>query len=169
MKISDRKGIEGFPLQLLITFIVIAIVVPFTWNYFSIYSEQQTRDVIQNQFQYFEAAVRDVYSMGPGNTRVVEMNIDGGMMAQIDYVKFGSTPGDAWSNLSSCRYRISGHSEQLLMITNPNIPMVNLSGGLEIGSGNWMISITSMDEWQLQMDVDGDGMYFSRFVEVGII
>ena len=166
MKRIDTRGIEGFPLQLLIIFIVVAMVVPMTWNYLEVYSVQQTQQTIDTQLNFLEAAVRDVYSMGPGNSRVVEMNLKGGLVSGLDYMHIGGTPNDVWSNLSSFRYKLGGGVEQYYMITNPNIAMVNITGLFELSEGRRMIELRTLDEWTLQKDIDGDGALYSWVVEL---
>ena len=168
MKRLDTRGIEGFPLQLLIMFIVVAMVVPMTWNYLEVYSVQQTQQTIDTELNYLEAAVRDVYSMGPGNARVVEMELKGGLMSGLEYMRIGGTPNDVWSNLSSFRYKLHGGVEQSFMITNPNIAMVNMTNLLELSDGRRMIEIRTLDEYTLQRDIDGDGALYSWVVEVGL-
>jgi len=168
MKQVDSRGIEGFPLQLLIMFIVVAMVVPMSWNYLEAYSVRQTQQTIDAQLSILEAAVRDVYSMGPGNIRVVDMELRGGLVSSLDYMYVGGTPNDVWSNLSSFRYRLGGGAEQYFMITDPNIAMVNITGLLELSEGHWMIEIRTLDEWALQSDMDGDGAHYSWVVEVGL-
>lgn len=165
----DRRGIEGFPLQLLIIFIVIAVVVPLSWSYFHAYSVTRAEREIEEQFLYLETAVRDVYSMGPGNSRLVRLDIGGGMTSNIESVKIGGVPGDVWSNLSGCRYKISGQQDKYLIISKPNIAMINWTSTVEIGEGTWDLTLTSADELQLQRDIDGDGLLLSRFVEVGLV
>ncbi len=169
MKPIDSRGIEGFPLQLLIMFVVVAMVVPMSWNYLEVYSNQQAKQSIDTQLNFLEAAVREVYSMGPGNERVVELNIGGGIVSSLEYMCIGGAPSDAWSNLSSFRYRLQGGVEQLTMITNPNIAMVNLTGVLEFSEGQKMVQIKTLDEWTLQKDMDGDGALYSWVVEVGVL
>ena len=169
MNIKDRRGIEGFPLQLLIIFIVIAIVIPLTWNYLTIYSEQQTQDSIEIQLEGLEAAVREVYSMGPGNSRVVELNIKGSLACDIDYVRIGGTPSNVWSDLSSFRYKLQDSPEQYFMITDPNIAMFNSTGQVEFGAGARIVEVRSLDEYIIQKDIDGDGFWYSRVVEIGVI
>ncbi len=169
MKRIDSRGIEGFPLQLLIMFIVVAMVVPMSWNYLEVYSVQQTQQTIDTQLDYLEAAVRDVYSMGPGNVRVVEMELKGGLVSGLDYMYIGGTPNDVWSNLSSFRYRVHGGVEQYFMITNPNIAMVNMTGMFELSNGLRMIEVRTVDEYTLGKDIDGDGAMYSWVVEVGLV
>ena len=169
MKPIDSEGIEGFPLQLLIMFIVVAMVVPLSWNYLEVYSTQQTQNTIDTQLNYLETVIREVHSMGPGNTRVVKMDIKGGIASDLEYMHIGGTPNDIWSNLSSFRYRVNGGAEQYLMIRDPNIAMVNMTGILEFSEGLKMIEVRTLDESVLQMDLDGDGHMYSWVVEVGLV
>ncbi len=168
MRPLDRRGMEGFPLNLLIMFIVVAMVVPISWNYLEVYSTRQTQQTIDTQLSYLESAVREVYSMGPGNSRVVELELSGGVASSMEYMRIGGSPNDVWSNLSSFRYRINGGLEQYFMITDPNIAMVNMTGVLEFREGNRMVEVRTLDEL-VEGDLDGDGAAYSWVVEVRLV
>ena len=107
--------------------------------------------------------------MGPGNTRVVEMDIKGGIASDLEYMRIGGTPNDVWSNLSSFRYRINGGSEQYFMIKNPNIAMINMTGLVEFSEGLNIIEIRILDELSEGVDLDGDGALYSWVVEIGLV
>ncbi len=168
MRPIDRRGMEGFPLNLLIMFIVVAMIVPISWNYLEVYSTRQTQQTIDTQLSYLESAVREVYSMGPGNSRVVDMDIPGGVVADLEYMRIGGAPNDVWSNLSSFRYSINGGAEQYYMITDPNIAMVNMTGVLEFSEGHKKIEVRTLDEL-VEGDLDGDGAKYSWVVEVRLV
>ncbi|MCK4758077.1 MAG: hypothetical protein KAS67_06485 [Thermoplasmata archaeon] len=169
MRSLDNQGIEGLPLQLMIIMIVIVIAVPMSWNYLTSYSEKQAKQSVQDQLEYFEMSVKDVYSMGPGNVRVVELKLDGGSISKIEFIHMGGCVGDVWSNLSSCRYIIGGSQMDYYMITDPNIAIVNMTGVLELTGGSYSVQVKSLDEFITGIDADGDGVLYSRYVEIGVV
>lgn len=102
---DDRAELQGLPLSLMITALVMAMVIPSVWMYSDMYIEKQVENDLLNEMKRIDNAVETV-SSGGGETRLVlELNFHSHPFARIEYIKLKNR----YSN--SLFYRIEGEPE----------------------------------------------------------
>ncbi len=129
-----RDGVEGLPLTLLVTMVVLAITIPLVFSSLRAYDRGRVEALVISEIDDFISSVQSIYISGPGNSVLVDFDLSAGAMTGIDYVMFGDSPG---GNLSSViRYKLNDAPEKLLAIVSPNVPMTsNESAALVIMPG----------------------------------
>ena len=100
---NSHASVEGLPLQLIITAIVLAITIPLMFGALQSYDKSKVENEIQSEINEFISAVQMVYVSGPGNRAIVEFNAPDGAFTPIDYVKFGDEPGGNYSSVAEPR------------------------------------------------------------------
>ncbi|MFO7618905.1 MAG: hypothetical protein R6W91_04545 [Thermoplasmata archaeon] len=135
---SNCAAMEGVPLTLLITMVVLAITVPLIFGSLRAYDRARVETTLMSEIDSFISAVQLIYTSGPGNSAVIDFNAAPGSMTGIDYLAFGDEPGGGMA--STIRYKVQSRPESMVPVSSPNVPMMS-SGGIEfkIASGNHQI------------------------------
>ena len=134
----DAGAVEGLPLNLMVTMIVLAITVPLVFGSFRTYDRDRTEAGLVSGIGDVIAAVQFVYTSGPGNSAAVDFKATPGSMTGIDYIIFGDEPGG--DMVSAIRYKIQGRAESVVLVASPNVPMSTAGGtGLNISAGAYRI------------------------------
>lgn len=121
----DKKAIEGLPLKLLITAIVMGISIPAVLAMWSNVEKVQVESSIQSEVNYLMLRIQQVHRSGPGNAITVEIHLDSGMFAQIEYVLVGDELEDPFKG--TIRWKLSGDSERVILIED-GIPVCGKDG-----------------------------------------
>lgn len=112
---NDRAELQGLPLSLMITALVMALVIPSVWMYSDMYIEKQVENDLLNEMKKIDNAV-DVVSSGGEETRMVlELNFDSHPFARIEYIKLKNS----YSN--SLFYKIGGEPENYYSFGNVHL------------------------------------------------
>lgn len=164
MLVLDPRGVEGFPLKLMITAVVLAITVPMMFGALRTYDRARVEQDLQAEIDEFVSTAQLVYLSGPGNSAVVEFGAPKGAFTALDYVRFGDAPGGQMASV--IRYKIGGSTETLTVIQSPNVPMMSPANEtLEIMSGNCRIIVQCLNA---QADLNGDGLLPDNYVMVSL-
>ncbi|MCK4443036.1 MAG: hypothetical protein KAW09_00730 [Thermoplasmata archaeon] len=121
----DRNGIEGLPLKLLITAVVMGISIPAVLAAWSNVEKVQTENSLRSEINYLILRIRQVHRAGPGNSVTVDVNLDSGMFTSIEHVLVGDGLQSQWR--STIRWKLGGESEQVIPIDD-GIPVVGNDG-----------------------------------------
>lgn len=160
--LTDREGVEGIPLKLIIVVVIMAITIPATWKGLEMYDRSQTENNLRTEIEFLTTHIKQVYLNGIGNAQDVDVDFRDGMMTSIDWIKIGDSVEGVWSSI---KYKLSHKSTDFILIKNPNIPMGNLSSGeigpLKLGAGVHTIHL----ECREGFDFDDDGAQ-DMYVEV---
>jgi len=150
---KSRDGLEGLPLQLIITAIILAITVPMMFGALRNYDRSMTRQNLVEEIDDFAAGVQNLFMMGPGNSQTFEFTASGSAFCRPEQIMFGDNPTGEFQSV--IRFRISGMAEEYRVIQSPNVPMMNIENEtLEILSGTHMIIAECRTS---QLDLNGDG------------
>lgn len=152
---SNTKALEGLPLQLLITVIIIAIAAPLSWSYFSIYDSEQTEANLLRELDIFMVRAKQVYTAGEGNIDTFRLEIRDGAVTSVEYVEIGNSLAEHLFQSSEVHYRLSGQSGRHLSIRDPFVPLNSTADGvLQLKAGTHTLRL----ECRLsELDLDGDG------------
>ena len=151
---ADIRAVEGLPLKLIITAIVLAITIPMMFGALRAYDRSKVELELSAEIDRFVSGVQLVYSSGPGNSMMLDFSAAKGTFTNLDYVRFGDVPGGNYSSV--IRYRISGMQEVLAVIQSPNVPMMSSDNSvLEIMPGDYHIMAECVVS---QQDLNGDGL-----------
>jgi len=161
----DTRAVEGLPLQLIITAIVLAITILMMFGALKTYDKSKVEQEINTEIDDFASAVQLIYSSGPGNSMVLEFRAVKGTFTGLDYIRFGDEPGSNYSSV--IRYRISGMQEVPRVIKSPNVPMMSLENlTFEIMPGNYQIIAECITS---QSDLNGDGLAPDNYVRLSLV
>ena len=159
---TDTRAVEGLPLKLIITAIVLAITIPLMFGALKTYDKSKVEQELNSEIDRFISAVQLIYSSGPGNSAVLEFRAAKGTFTGLDYIKFGDEPGGDYSSV--IRYRISGMQETPTVIQSPNVPMMCSSNlTFEIMPGTYEIIAECLTS---QSDLNGDGLSPDNYIRL---
>ncbi|MDO9537287.1 MAG: hypothetical protein Q7J68_03100 [Thermoplasmata archaeon] len=157
---ESLSGVDGLPMTLVITMIVLAITVPLVFGSLRIYDRSRTETNLQAEIDSFISMVQMVYTSGPGNSVQINFNAANGGLTTIDSVMFGDVPGGAMASV--IRYTIQGRQEAMVLIESPNVPMLSMDNStFLISSGSYTIIVECESG---QYDLNGDGFYSDTYV-----
>lgn len=161
---KNNRAVEGLPLKLIITAIVLAITIPLMFGALKTYDKSKVEQELSAEIDEFISGVQLIYSSGPGNSAVLEFRAAKGTFTGLDYVIFGDEPGGDYSSV--IRYRISGIQEVPTVIQSPNVPMMSSSNStFEIMAGNYEIIAECLTS---QSDLNGDGFVPDNFIQLSL-
>ncbi len=161
---ADTRAVEGLPLKLIITAIVLAITIPLMFGALKTYDKSKVEQEISAEIDRFISTVQLVYSSGPGNSAVLEFRAAKGTFTGLDYVKFGDEPGSNYSSV--IRYKISGMQEVPAVIRSPNVPMMSTGNStFEIMGGDYSIIAECMTS---QSDLNDDGLAPDNYIQLSL-
>ena len=164
LRISSA-GIEGLPLTLIITMIVLAITLPMIFGSLRAYDRARVETALESEINRFISAVQTVYIAGPGNSAAIDFHALDGSMTGIESVSFGDVPNGSFA--SSVRYTLQGRAERAIPISQPSAPMVtDEDTALKIGAGNYKIQAECITS---PADLNGDGRITDSCVRLRLI
>ena len=135
---NDYGAVEGMPLTLLITLVVLAITVPLIFGSLRTYDRARVEASLISEIDHFTSVVQLIYMSGPGNSAVIDFAAVPGSMTGVDYVAFGDESGGVMASV--IRYRIQNRPENIVLISSPNVPMLSRDGmEFNISSGSHRI------------------------------
>jgi hypothetical protein len=160
---SDSEAVEGMPLRLIITMVVLAITIPLIFGSLRAYDRARTEQQLASEIDEFTIMAQLVYISGPGNSAVIEFNCPSGSFTTVESVKFGDVPGGNFSSV--IRYTVRGSPEVNMVVKSPNMPMMSADDcTFEIPSGNYEILVECESG---SLDLNGDG-YSDTFVRLSL-
>ena len=161
----DDNGIEGLPLTLIIVMIVLAITVPLVFGSLRAYDRSRIETSLISEIDDFISLVQLVYTSGPGNSVVVDFNVQTGSFVGIDSVTFGDAAGGDMASV--IRYIVDDRPEQLIILKNPNVPMMSLDNeSFQIPSGSYRIKA---DCAMGTADLNNDGLSDDTFIILSLV
>ena len=161
---DSASSIEGLPLQLIITAVVLAITVPIMFGGLNSYDQSKLETELMGEIQGFISDVQQIYLAGPGNSATMNFVVPNGALNSADYVIFGDGPQGNYSSV--IRYRISGESEVPVVVASPNVPMMSEeNAGLEVIPGTYSIIISCQSA---DADLNDDGFSPDNFVQLSL-
>jgi hypothetical protein len=142
---SDSSAVEGLPLKLIITALVLSITIPASVNALQAYDRMQAQENVRNEVEHLIISARQVYLGGAGSQRVIEFNPDGGMFYHLDWVSIGDAVGG--QNESAIFYRFEDGSTKVILISNPRVALRGEGGGgVRIGPGRHQLVLQSKQD-----------------------
>lgn len=158
-------GVEGLPMTLAVTMVVLAITVPLIIGGFRSYDRARVESELLSEIEGFASSVQALYSSGPGNSAILEFDAPDGALASVESVAFGDVLGGNRS--STARYIISGRSEVMFAIASPNVPMYSPrdDGGLILASGRYRIIAECLVASE---DLNGDSLAPDAYVALSL-
>ena len=147
---------EGIPLQLLMSMLIIAMVVPMLHSSLQSYDETQVEMEVKQEMLRIIRTARDVYLSGLGNVRTLEIDLPQGPMCSLDTLSIGG------SGLPYCHvfeFVLSNGDGRAYVITQPEFPVCSYGDSgtpvtLTLGAGSYTLSISYVRDG---LDFDGDG------------
>ena len=161
---NNHASVEGLPLQLIITAVVLAITIPLMFGALRTYDKSKVENETRSEISEFISTVQLVYVSGPGNRAVVEFHAPNGAFTGIDYLKFGDAPGG--NNSSVIRYKISGMQEVPTVLKSPNVPMMSVEDNeFTLMPGQYEIIVECLTH---DCDLNGDGLAPDNFIQLSL-
>lgn len=122
---ADEKGLEGLPLKLLITAIVMGISIPAILATWSNVEKVQVENSLRSEMNYLILRIHQVHRAGPGTSISLDVNLDSGMFTSIDYVLVGDSQGSPLKG--TIRWKLGGEQEKVIPIKD-GIPVCGKDG-----------------------------------------
>ena len=126
------------PLRVLVSAVVVGLTVPAVLGAWSAYETDQASVRAVQAIDAIVRAAQQFYVAG-GGAEDVRVDLGGGITARIEYVRIGDAPGGPLG--PSASYRVTGQPE-VLVLSDPAVPMSGLDGPLRLGSGRHVVRIT---------------------------
>jgi hypothetical protein len=162
---KSAAGIEGLPLTLIITMVVLAITVPMIFGSLRAYDRARVETALESEINRFTSAVQTVYIAGPGNSVAIDFHALDGSMTGVESVRFGDVPNGSFA--SSVRYILQSRAECVVPMSQPSVPMGADDGcALQIGSGKYKIQAECIIS---PTDLNGDGRLSDTCVRLRLI
>ena len=140
--IMDKKGIEGLPLKLLVTSIVMAIVIPIGWGAFSYYDLQTLTTKVETSMAGLVDLI-ETLSRNQGNRRSYVLDLEDGSISDVDYARLGGPIGSGWDQLIN--YSIEGKLTRIAL-EGYRVSTIDNST-LKLSSGKITLGLESKLAW----------------------
>lgn len=118
----DQSGVEGIPLKLVLTMVVLAISLPLMFTWLHAYDGSQLRSSLQATVSRLTQYAESAYA-NPESRRCVEVNMPTGTFVRPRHVRIG---GDQGFNRESIAYQVEGEGETA---TTLSFPLNGTNGG----------------------------------------
>ena len=142
---SDSFAVEGLPLKLIITALVLSITIPASVNALQAYDRMQAQENVRSEVEHLALAARQVYLGGTGSQRAIQFNPDGGMFYKLDWISIGDAPGG--QNESAIFYCFGDSSTRAILISNPQVPLRGEDGdAVHLGPGRHSLVLQSKQD-----------------------
>lgn len=108
---SDKGGLEGLPLQLLIISMVLAIGLPAFYSSVEYYDTQSVIQNVESQAEFVIEKAKQVHAYGAGNSEVVSIELKDGLVNSIRFLEIGN---QTFRNM--IQWEISGGNTGMLFL-----------------------------------------------------
>ncbi len=122
---KDRRAIEGMPLKLLLTSLLISLTLPTVLGALQGYERAMKIEELKGEVQKIRSAALSAYLAGPGNVRTVPIDLDGIGKGQGS-IRLGGRPGT--SDSTSIRYFLEGSEMGSVFMLEPAVSIVPIEG-----------------------------------------
>ncbi len=134
----DSLGVEGLPVTLMVTMVVLAITIPMIFGSFRAYDRGRVESTLVAEIGDLSSTVQHLYISGPGNSALVEFNALRGSLTGIEYIIIGDEPAAA--NASIIRFKLQGRPEAAVGISSPSVPITSAdNSSFSFASGTFLI------------------------------
>ena len=139
----DRRALEGMPMKLLITSVLISITLPSVLGALQGYEREARIEELKAQVQRIRSAALSAFLGGPGNIRTVPVDLavesSGGGAA----IELGGSPDSVES--TAIRYYWYGTQLGSIFLLDPRVPIVPWTGGnVRIDAAHSQITLECM-------------------------
>lgn len=111
---DDALGIEGLPLRLLITALVMGMAVPAVLAAWANVEKVEVENSVQSEMDYLMIRMQQVHRSGPGNSLTVDIDLDSGILTSLEYVLIGDSLESPLK--STIRWKLGGEQERTILI-----------------------------------------------------
>jgi hypothetical protein len=118
----DQRGIEGMPLKLLLTSLLISLTLPCVLGALQGYERSTLVVELKLVVQKIRSAAISAYLAGPGNVRTVSIDLDG----VGSCITLGGRPGS--DNSTVIRYYLQGSEMGSAFLLEPEVSIVSERG-----------------------------------------
>jgi hypothetical protein len=134
----NRDAVEGLPMTLMVTMIILAITLPMIFGALRSYDRARVESSLISEIEGFMGVVQQLYVSGPGNSARIEFNAMSGSMTGVEYVILGDEPGGSMASV--IRYKLQNAPEKAMAISSPNVPLGSWAdSAFSIQSGKYFI------------------------------
>lgn len=126
---SDKRGLEGLPLQLLIISMVLAIGLPAVYTTVEHYDTESVIQNVESQAEFIAEKAKQLHAYGAGNSEVISVDLEDGLMRSI---KFLEVCNQTFRNL--IQWETSGGNSGMLLLDN-DITLFS-EDPIKLGSGS---------------------------------
>ena len=162
---NENAAVEGIPLKLMIIAIILGITLPMIFIGLKGADHTSTENNLRTQITSIKFTARDLYNMDPGSSEVMVVDFKNGLMTNIDYVMIGDNLTGRY--VSTIKYNISGDTEKVTTIENPEVPMTSADGEtLVLYSGRYELVFTCMKSEDI--DINRDGIYNDLYIQIKV-
>lgn len=158
---TDKRGIEGYPLQLMIVVIILAVSLPIIFSAFDSYKKAQAESATEVEVRRIADAIIQTYNQGLGARTIIEIEFPD----YVEYVKIGSNKTDK-TNRCIIKFKIYSMIERYYPINDGRrsvITEANFGDCLTLTTGTFTLQIEKKITSQ---DLDGDGIRGDYYIEV---
>src|SRR3972149_7526080 len=113
----DRCGVEGIPLKLLITMVILAISLPMLFSWLHAYDGSQLRASLQTAVSRLTQYAESAYA-SPESRRCVEVTVPTGTFVRSRHIRIGWNEGDPFLR-ESIAYQVEGGNEFATTVAFP--------------------------------------------------
>ena len=157
----DRKGIEGYPLQLMIVVIILGITLPIIFSAFDYYQRENDRKLLEREVSKLKIAIIQVYNQGPGSVQYVTLDLPD----TTEYLKVGGSLQDK-ERIYLIEFKIQNFQNEIEVINDghKSIPTTARDHGtLYLTGGRYTIRI---EKKLYDGDLNGDGVKGDAYIEL---
>jgi hypothetical protein len=164
-RVLGDGAVEGLPMSLAVTMIVLAITVPLILGGFRAYDRSRVEAELESEIGSAMAVIQMLYASGPGNSAMLEFSAAAGAFSSVEGVTFGDSPRSALS--TTVRYSLAGRAEVVLPTGPPAVPMMTAAGtGLSLGGGSHRIFAECLATGE---DLNGDSLVPDAYVSLSLL
>jgi hypothetical protein len=132
MRLSDRAGIEGLPLRLMVVALLISLTLPIALGTLQNFQEQAQVRAGMNIAEEIGSEASSIYIGGDGNVRLVELKWPEGQQGSSLKLRLAGPVGSVLS--SRLDVIVNGKVSSQVYLTDPLVQLVSVgSERLEIG------------------------------------
>ncbi len=153
---------EGMPLQLLISMLIIAMLAPILFSSLQTYQVSQVEMEVRQEIVRIINVAREVYLGGMGNIRTLEIELPSGPFCSLTSLSIG---GGGAPSCYLVSYRLSTGERSSYLVKSPEFPICSYGTigsatsemtptSLELSAGSYSLSISYS---RVDIDIDGDG------------
>ncbi len=153
---SDRRGLEGLPLQLLVISMVLAIGLPAVYSSVEYYDTQSVIQNVESQAEFIGEKAKQLNAYGTGNSDVLAIELGDGLIRSIRFLEVGN---QSFRNL--IRWEISGGNRGMLLLED-DIKLIS-EEPIKLGSGSHRLKL------ECRFDEIFEGEQKMQYIDVSIL